>query len=115
MRELRLLHKRNVDRFERELQFSRSYIPIAERKKKRIAIITEQILGIQHAPTKIVYDFLYVLQERLHYEVLLFVCPGGNDERVEGLWYRSYGVYENREWDNKPLFRFCHGHAKPDH
>jgi glycosyltransferase involved in cell wall biosynthesis len=99
----RLLHRRNVDSFERELQFSRPYIPVAKRKKRRIVIITEQLLDIKHAPTREVYDFLYILQEQLHYEVRLFVCPSGDDERIEELWYRSVAFYENKEWNNKPL------------
>jgi glycosyltransferase involved in cell wall biosynthesis len=84
----RLLHKKNVDLFDDVLHINKEYCSVAERNKKRIVIITEQILRINHAPTQVVVNFCYILRKYLNYEVMLFVCPSDYYEELPGLWYR---------------------------
>ena len=60
------------------------------RNKNRIVIITEQILGINHAPTKAVLDTAVAIK-KLNYEVMIFICPSdiniGSD-----LWYDAMSL-----------------------
>ena len=69
-----LYHRRSVELvcniFEKK-----EYIPVCTRNKKRVVIFADQILNPRHAPTKIIMEFCYVLQEYLHYEVVIFSCP----------------------------------------
>jgi glycosyltransferase involved in cell wall biosynthesis len=71
----RKLHHYNVQRFKLELEAPTQYRPYHSRYKNRIAIVTEQLLGTNHAPSKIILDQCYTLQKELGMEVLLFVCP----------------------------------------
>ncbi len=72
---IRRVHKRNVDRFEQLLAIELPYVPVNKRNENRILIVTEQILSERHAPTRVVENFAYVLQERLGYEVCILVLP----------------------------------------
>lgn len=72
---IRRVHKRNVDRFEQLLAIEFPYIPLNKRNGNRILIVTEQILSEYHAPTRVVENFAYVLQEHLGYEVRILVLP----------------------------------------
>ena len=71
----RLLHKKNVKYFGNIMNLNFNYNSIQSRHKKRIVVITDQILSINHAPTKVVLNFLYTMKKKLGYDVLLFVCP----------------------------------------
>lgn len=71
----RELHRRNVEGFGQALHMHFPYLPVKTRNRNRIVIITEQMLSLLHAPTKLVLDTSYVLQEKLGYEVLIFICP----------------------------------------
>jgi glycosyltransferase involved in cell wall biosynthesis len=99
----RLFHRRNVDSFNEMLRINLEYNPVAGRNKKRIVIVTEQILRVNHAPTKAVLNFAYVLQRYLHYEVLLFVCPSDARGKLSGLWYRSTFMYSSEDFRNAPM------------
>ena len=83
----RMLHKKNVEKFYDFLDRDYSYIPVENRDKKRIVIITEQILSILHAPTKVVLNYAYVLQKFLGYEVLLIALPSDLG-LPDDLWYQ---------------------------
>lgn len=96
------IHEKNVNDFVKILGENRTYIPIKERKKKRLVIITEQILGINHAPTRMVLDIIYVLQEKLGYEVMLFVTPLNGALPID-LWYHGIVMNRMRDLDNAPL------------
>lgn len=74
-KELRQLHNKNVKHFQEELKINYEYQPVNKRNKKRIVIITEQVLSTLHAPTKVVMQYIYILQKYLGYEILLFVFP----------------------------------------
>lgn len=83
----RKLHKRNMESFLEILNPSFQYIPVEKRNRNRIAVMTEQILNIGHAPTRLVLNMLYVLQKHLGYEVMLFVCPS-DGFLSGGLWHQ---------------------------
>ncbi len=69
-------------------------IPLQERKKDFVLVITEQFLAEQHGPTKTALDRCKVLMERMHKKVLLI-----NDAEVLSLvgainyYERSEGMY----------------------
>jgi glycosyltransferase involved in cell wall biosynthesis len=65
--------------------------------------MTNQLVALLHAPTKVVLEFAYVLQVVLGYEVMLFVCPNDADEKVRGLWYHAVGDISIYEFLNSPL------------
>lgn len=96
----RLLHKQNVRNFEEKLQLDFQYEQFEKRNKKRIVVLTEQILNIRHAPTRMVLDMMYALQKQLGYEVMLFICPC--DGFLSGnLWYKFFA---SRSFDS---YREC--------
>ncbi len=85
----RKVHKKNVMKFEKELQMDFQYEQFERRNKNRIVIMTEQMLSNRHAPTKMVLNMMYVLQKQLGYEVMLFICPC--DGFLSGdLWHHFY-------------------------
>jgi glycosyltransferase involved in cell wall biosynthesis len=98
----RLLHKKNADRFDDALHINKEYCSVAERSKKRVVIITEQIMSINHAPTQVVVNFCYILKKYLHYEVMLFVCPTDAREKLSGLWYRP-AFMNSLDSGNEPM------------
>lgn len=51
---LRAFHHKNVEKFSALLKLQLTYRPPSGRHKKRIVIITEQILKLRHAPTRVV-------------------------------------------------------------
>ena len=72
---LRTLHNKNVQLLKEKINTNLSYRTVSSRDKKKIVIMTEQIRGINHAPTKIVLETIKILQRDLGYEVILFACP----------------------------------------
>lgn len=88
------LHRTNIQKYEDEIDINETYQPLEQRNKKRIAIITEQILEIQHAPTQVVLNMAYILQKCLGYEILLFVCP--TDRGIEPeIWHKPVVMTSN--------------------
>ena len=71
----RKLHSHNVNQFLELMNFSKEYIPYNQRNQNRIVVVAEQILSDKHAPTKVVLDQCRALQNSMHMEVLLIVCP----------------------------------------
>lgn len=100
--EKRKLHKRNLDLFEGLLGIENHYQPLSSRNKKRIVIITEQILSLLHAPTKIVVSYAYVLQKYLGYEVMLFACTS-DAVLPEELWYQGNIANSQEMFEKYPL------------
>ncbi|MCH5268414.1 MAG: glycosyltransferase [Lachnospiraceae bacterium] len=73
-----------LDKYEKEYPLPVPYLPYEERNKKRIAIETDTLLRLEHAPTRIVLDACQVLQKDLGYEVLLIVnALGMKEERMK--------------------------------
>lgn len=98
----RKLHKKNLENFDRILGVNYPYIPVEKRNKKRIVIVTEQLLSLLHAPTKVVCSIAYVLQECLGYEVLIFVCPC-DGVMPKDLWYQPAAMNSNDMLKNQPM------------
>lgn len=98
----RMFHKKNMEHLAQLLGENHSYQPLAQRNKKRIAIITGQLLNTLHAPTKVVLNFAYMLQERLNYEVRIFVCPCDGDF-PQDLWYEPHQMNASERWRNVPM------------
>jgi hypothetical protein len=57
-------------------------IPLSERRKERIVLVTPQLLGINHAPTKVALEFARAMVTTLHKEVLLLVTVIRGDAQV---------------------------------
>jgi glycosyltransferase involved in cell wall biosynthesis len=89
----RKLHHYNVQRFKHELNVPTEYRTYSSRNKKRIAIVTEQLLDINHAPSKIVLEQCYALQQKLGMEIILFICPIDMSQANPMSWHEM--VYQN--------------------
>ncbi|MCM1534377.1 MAG: glycosyltransferase [Clostridium sp.] len=99
----RLLHKKNVDKYNITLgSIDYGFLPLEKRNKRKIIIMTGQLLSVLHAPTKMVLDFAYILQERLDYELLIFVCPcdGG---LPDGYWQDGSRENARKEFEKMPM------------
>ncbi len=101
-RQQRKLHRKNVESFGKALHLDLPYLPVRDRNRKRIAIMTGQILSLLHAPTKVVLDTAYVLQEQLGYEVKIFICPC-NGVMPEGMWYSQDYMRSDEDFRNDAL------------
>lgn len=71
----RKLHTFNVCNFENILDSSFEYIPYVKRTNNRIVIITDQILTINHSPSKIILEQCYTLQKEMGIEIFLVINP----------------------------------------
>ncbi len=74
-RRKRILYRRNMEGFDKMLGINYPYLPVKGRNRKRIVIVAGQLLNDLHAPTRVMMNIAYVLQECFGYEVLLFICP----------------------------------------
>lgn len=84
---LQTYHKRNVQRWKERITLHASWRPLEKRNSNRIVIVTEQLLSELHAPTKAVLDMAYLLQHRMHYEVMIVVLPTDTPE-IGQIWDR---------------------------
>ena len=71
----RRLHSLHSEQFIKEIEPPTVYIPYQRRNPNRIIVLAEQILGLNHAPTKIILEQCYAMQKELGMEVLLISCP----------------------------------------
>lgn len=97
-RQMRSIHRKNVVRLADEMGEKFSYLPTAKRNRKRIAIITDYMLNKLNAPTAIVLETIYVLQNKLGYEVLLLTCTS-NRVLDPCLWTEFYYCYGGKRGD----------------
>ena len=98
----RLLYKKNMTGYDKMLGLNYPYVPMKARNKKRIVIVTGQLLGLKHSPTLVVLNMAYALQKYMGYEILLFICPC-NGELPEGMWYEQYLEMFTKEWEQKSV------------
>lgn len=98
----RMLHKKNMDSIKELLGLAYPYIPVKERKQNRIAIITEQMMSLLHAPTKVVLDFAYIMKQRLGYEIMIFACPC-DAVLPEDLWHSGGGARSLDIFADRPM------------
>lgn len=103
-KKIRAFHRKNVEKFDQILQVAYPYTEVKNRNSKRIVVVTEQLLGELHAPTKVVLNFLYSLK-KMGYNLLLFVCPcdGG---LPEDLWYQPMNMNSDPNFRNLPVKRY---------
>ncbi len=98
----RELHKKNVEGFKEALHMHFPYVPAKKRNQNRIVIITEQILSLLHAPTKLVLETAYALQEKLGYEVLIFICPC-DGSLPKDLWHKPTSMNTQEKFRNHAM------------
>ena len=70
----KMLHQKNAALVKQRYGIKK-WIPIREREKNRIVIVTEMLGGLRHAPTRIVLEFCHTLLKDYRYELVVFVCP----------------------------------------
>lgn len=98
------IHRKSVSFVSHELSLDFSYLPLKKRNKKRIAIITEQLLdNFNHAPTLMTLQTTYTLQQHFGYEVLLLTCAS-NKPLAPTLWTNTYGFNSGEYGFKKYLF-----------
>ena len=98
---IRVFHRKNIDRFDENLMIDFPYLDVKSRNKRRIVIVTEQLISISHSPTSVVFRFAYALK-KMGYEIILLVCPD-NREISEELWYHNGGMGAIKRFFSEPL------------
>ena len=105
----RKVHKKNVENLYKKVNCDFEFIPLDKRNKKTIVIITEQLTHLQHAPTVMVLETAYILQEKLGYQIKVLTCT--SDRKLpESFWIytmmysggkKGHGIfnYKNAEID----------------
>ena len=85
------IHHKNIIELKSNLKMKYSYIPISKRDKKKIVIITEQLLpNSYHAPTLMTLESAYVLQKYFDYEVRIITCTS-NKRLAPTVWIEVQG------------------------
>ncbi len=97
----RILHRKNIEKFEQILQIKYPYIQAVNRNSKRIVIVTEQILSIKHSPTRMLLYFVYILK-KMGYEILLFSCPS-EVSLPQHLYNHAIIMNANKKYHNVPI------------
>lgn len=99
----RKVHQNNVAAFANVFDLANySWLPVEKRNKKRLVIITEQLLSLRHAPTQLVMNYMYALR-KMGYEILLFSCPDDVPLPVD-LWYGdTTRMASDAQFQNLPL------------
>lgn len=77
-----------TEKLKQYLKIPQSYIPLKKRNKDRIVIITEQLLGLGHAPTRLVLECCYYMTKTMKKEILLIVS-NSNDIDDDICWYKK--------------------------
>lgn len=90
----RKIHNFNKEKLQDLFLEEPERIKLQDRNEKSIVVITEQILSVNHAPTKNVLDTIYYLHTRFGYKVHLFVCP----TKLEKKWDTWYGKLDLNIW-----------------
>lgn len=99
-RNRRSLHKQLLTKLENLIDVNLDYKPYKFRNKNRIVITTGQLLGDFHAPTYVLKEICYILQNKFHYEVLLIVSIDDMyDEALSQIWYNPLLLFYNRDYD----------------
>ncbi|GAA4654151.1 hypothetical protein GCM10023142_12890 [Anaerocolumna aminovalerica] len=87
----RVINEHLVNKIEKEMQLDFKKIPVRDRDRKKVIIVTNQLLGNLHAPSRIVKEICASLQKDLGYEVLLIVAVEQFDNSLkEGLWINPF-------------------------
>ena len=92
--------RKSVAEAQKVIRVPRAYIPLEQRNARRIVITAGQLLGLRHAPTKMILEMAYVLQEKMGYEIFILVCPC-DMELPWDLWYRPYREMAEEDLKNR--------------
>ncbi len=114
---LHLYFKETVERFADEAETPLEWIPEEEREEGYVVVLTEQLLSVQHAPTKIALDRCKILMESMGKRVLLIntaevLTKVGNIpfmEAKEGNYAAKMGQTQVWKGTEIPYFQ-CSGH-----
>ncbi len=96
----------------KQLQVELTKIPMMERNKNLVIVITEQFLGERHAPTKVTLDRSTFIKQNMGKEVLIFntaeaFAPSGV------VWFlgAKYGIY--KEEKSREEYQYWKGEKLP--
>lgn len=98
-----VIQKKAIEKLLDELKIELPYIEKCNRNEKDIVIITEQLMDIRHAPTRIVLETIRVLIKFLGYNVTLMLCPSNKPVPLD-LWHNCGCIMnalqdvEDEEW-----------------
>lgn len=90
--EKRIFHRKNMERLRKAIGQEWTYIPMEQRDKNKVVIVTEQIQSTLSAPTAAVMEIAYVLKKYMGYDVFIFICPSDYLIR-ETDWYGATIMY----------------------
>lgn len=84
----RIINQKLLNEFKQKYLPNYPYTPYDEREKKRIVIATDQLLSINHAPTRIVLNICNYLAHDHGYEIYLLINLTSRDaNRISQFWY----------------------------
>lgn len=92
----RKVHKKNFKMLMECIKPDFRYVPVARRKQRRIVIITEQLLNLQHAPTRMTLEIAYTFQKKFKYDVEVFTCAS-NKMIPNWQWVSTWGFNSGNE------------------
>lgn len=89
----RKIHLQMTERLIKEAGIIKNYISVEQREKKKVVIITNQLLNVLHAPSRIVCEVCTILQKYYGFEVLLIVgIEEMSYERMEQFWFEPMAM-----------------------
>lgn len=86
----RKLQKKISSMFWEKLGCTYEYIPVTERNKKSIVIVTEQLLSYKHGPSYIIYEISSILQKVYGLHVLILVANCEFDKNTYNYWNQPF-------------------------
>ena len=99
-RNRRNLHKQLLTKLENLIDVNLDYKPYKFRNKKRIVLTICQLLGDSHAPTRVLKEICYILQNKFHYEVLVIVAIDDMyDGDLSSIWYHPAISFYNENYN----------------
>ena len=102
--DLQSFHDRNVMRWKKQISIRAKWKTVQQRNAKRIVIVTEQLLSELHAPTKAVLELAYLLQHKMHYEVMIISTPIDVQE-ICSIWNQAFWMQNIPEYSEKGIKR----------
>lgn len=98
------------DRLNKRIGFSCERIPVEERNKNTVVVMTSQMLGINHAPTKLALKTCYRIKKILNKEVVIINLAQYTD--VDKL--RQIGIQEARYYNYIEKYNGAYGYEYED-
>ncbi len=89
--ELRKMYEGLLLRFESEIDLKADYIPLSERDKNKVILVTKQFLGELHAPSRIVREVSAELQKNFGIKVLVIIAlEETNSDECKQVWLEPF-------------------------